>query len=65
MIGVLTQKTRAMMLDSQAPMHFWAEAINTGCYLHRRTPNQSLNGKTPYEVLKCHHRLYRSGYYAN
>jgi len=29
MIGVLTQKARAMMLDSQAPMHFWAEAIDT------------------------------------
>ena len=65
MIGVLTQKARAMMLDSQAPMHFWAEAINTACYLHRRTPNQSLDGKTPYEVLKFHRRLYRSGYYAN
>jgi len=64
-IGVQTQKARDMMLDSQAPMHFWAEAINTACYLHRRTPNQSLDGKTPYEVLKCHHRLYRSGYYAN
>jgi len=61
MIGVLTQKARAMMLDSQAPMQFWAEAINTACYLHRRTPNQSLDGKTPYEVLKCHRRLYRNG----
>jgi hypothetical protein len=61
MIGVLTQKARAMMLDSQAPIHFWAEAINTACYLHRRTPNQSLDGKTPYEVLKRHRRLYRSG----
>jgi len=61
MIGVLTQKARAMMLDSQAPMQFWAEAINTACYLHRRTPNQSLDGKTPYEVLKRHRRLYRNG----
>jgi len=61
MIGVLTQKARAMMLDSQAHMQFWAEAINTACYLHRRTPNQSLDGKTSYEVLKCHHRLYRNG----
>jgi transposase InsO family protein len=65
MIGVLTQKARAMMLDSQAPMQFWAEAINTACYLHRRTPNQSLDGKTPYEVLKCHRRLYRNGYNSN
>ena len=61
MIAVLTQKARAMMLDSQAPMQFWAEAINTACYLHRRTLNQSLDGKTPYEVLKRHRRLYRYG----
>ena len=61
MIRVLTQKARAMMLDSQAPMQFWAEAINTACYLHRRTPIQSLDGKTPYEVLKGHRRLYRNG----
>ena len=65
MIGVLSPKARAMMLNSQAPIHFWSEAINTTCYLHRRTPNQSLDGKTPNEVLKCHRRLYRSGYYAN
>jgi hypothetical protein len=65
MIGVLTQKARAMMLDSQAPMHFWAEAINTVCYLHRRIPNQYLDRKTPYEVLKRHRRLYQSGYDVN
>ena len=46
MIGVQTQKARAMMLDSQAPMQFWAEVINTAYYLHRSTPNQSLDGKT-------------------
>ena len=61
MIGVLTQKARAMMLDLQAPMQFWAEAINTTCDLHRKTPNQSLDGKTPYEVLKHHRWLYRNG----
>jgi len=60
MTGVLTQKARAMVLGSQAPMRFWAEAINTARYLHRRTPNKSLNGKTPYEVRKRHRRLYRN-----
>jgi transposase InsO family protein len=36
MIGVLIEKARAMMLDSQAPP-FWAEAVRTACYLHTRT----------------------------
>ena len=27
MIGTLTGKARAMMLDSQAPKQFWAEAL--------------------------------------
>jgi len=46
------------MLDLQAPMQFWVKAINTVDYLHPSTPNQSLDGKMPYEVLKCHRQLY-------
>jgi len=34
MIGTLTEKARAVMLDSQAPKQFWAEAIRTASYLH-------------------------------
>jgi len=51
MIGTLTEKARAMMLDSQAPMELWAEAILTACHLHARTPSRALDGKTPYEML--------------
>jgi hypothetical protein len=50
------------MIDSQAPLVFWGEAVNTAVYLHQRTPNKGLtNGDdrdasqslytTPYEML--------------
>ena len=51
MIQTLKAKARAMLLDAQLPPPFWAEAINTACYLHRRSPSRSLGNKTPYEVL--------------
>ena len=57
MIGTLTEKARAMMLDSQAPKQFWAEAIRTASYLHARTPSRALDGKSPYEMLHLHRRL--------
>ena len=51
MIGTLTEKARAMILDSQAPKQFWVEAIRTARYLHARTPSRALDGKSPYEML--------------
>jgi hypothetical protein len=51
MIQTLNSKARAMMLDAYLPPPFWAEMIETACYLHRRTPSRSLNGRSPYEVL--------------
>jgi len=48
-----------MMLDSQAPKQFWAEAIRTASYLHARTPSRALDGKSPYEMLRRHRRLQR------
>ena len=59
MVGTLTEKARAMMLDSQAPMQFWAEAVRTASYLHARTPSRALDGKSPYEMLHRHRRLHR------
>jgi hypothetical protein len=56
-IGVLTRKARSLLLDSRAPTEFWAEAICTATYLHARTPNRAVDGKTPYEVLHKHMRL--------
>jgi hypothetical protein len=61
MIRTLTEKTRAMMIDSQAPVQFWGKAINTGVYLHQSSPNEGLKRndrdgyqapyETPYEML--------------
>jgi len=51
MIGTLTEKARAMMLDSQAPRQFRVEAIRTASYLHAQTPSHALDGKPPYEML--------------
>ena len=39
MIRTITDKARAMMIDSQAPVQLWGEAVNTAVYL----PQQSLN----------------------
>jgi len=62
MIHTITEKARAMMIDSQAPIQFWGEAVNTAVYLHQRSPNKGLKRKndhdgyqapheTPYEML--------------
>jgi len=62
MIRTITEKARAMMIDSQAPIQFWGEAVNTAVYLHQRSPNEGLKRKndhdgyqapyeTPYEML--------------
>jgi hypothetical protein len=41
-----------MLLDSNLPMRFWAEAIYTAYYLHQCMPNSSLaNYMLPFEVL--------------
>jgi hypothetical protein len=50
-IGAITEKARAMIVDSQVPHEFWGEAVMTATYLHRRTPHRFLNGKSPHEVL--------------
>jgi len=42
MIQTITQKVRSMMIDSQVPLVFWGEAVNTAVYLHQRTPNEGL-----------------------
>ncbi|KAD5318271.1 hypothetical protein E3N88_18217 [Mikania micrantha] len=49
----LIEAARSMLADSGLPLTFWAEAVNTACYVQNRVlVNQRLL-KTPYEVL--HH----------
>jgi hypothetical protein len=61
-IRTITEKARAMLLDSQAPLEFWGEAIKTGVYLHQRMPNKGLTKRddrdgykasyiSPYKIL--------------
>ncbi|QRV85201.1 Retrovirus-related Pol polyprotein from transposon TNT 1-94 [Ceratobasidium sp. AG-Ba] len=49
----LTEKARAMLLESGAPKSLWSEAIAYACYLKNRVPTQ-VNGKfwrTPFEAF--------------
>jgi transposase InsO family protein len=60
MIRTLNTKARSMLLDAALPSKFWAEAISTAAYLHRLSPSNSLEGKSPFEMLygtkpKLHH----------
>nr|GEY45509.1 ribonuclease H-like domain-containing protein [Tanacetum cinerariifolium] len=52
----LIEAARTMLADSLLPITFWAEAVNTACYVlnralvtksHNKTPYELLNGKTP------------------
>jgi len=61
MIRTLNETAQAMMIDSQAPMQFWGEAVNTTVYLHQSSLNEGLRRsdrdgfqasyKMPYEML--------------
>jgi len=62
LICTITENAWAIMIDSQAPIQFWGEAVNTAVYLHQRSPNEALKRKnnndgfqapyeTPYEML--------------
>jgi hypothetical protein len=64
MIRIITEKAQSMMIDSQAAIVFWGEAVKIAVYLHQRTPNEGLTkrGKrdgsqasypTPYEILQA------------
>ena len=41
---------RTMLIEAHLPESFWAEAVNTGVYLHNRCPTRSLEGITLYEA---------------
>ena len=45
------EMVRSMLIDSQLPQKFWAEALSTACYLKNRSPARALDGMTPYEAL--------------
>nr|GEX47423.1 hypothetical protein [Tanacetum cinerariifolium] len=47
----LIEAGRTMLADSLLPIPFWAEAINTACYVQNRVLVTKPHNKTPYELL--------------
>jgi hypothetical protein len=47
----LLDTTRALMITSSVPPHFWAEAISTATYLINIQPSSALQGGIPFERL--------------
>nr|GFB31611.1 ribonuclease H-like domain-containing protein [Tanacetum cinerariifolium] len=47
----LIKATRTMLADSLLPILFWAEAVNTACYVQNEVLVTKLHNKTHYELL--------------
>ncbi|KAJ9558364.1 hypothetical protein OSB04_012978 [Centaurea solstitialis] len=48
----LIEATRTMLADSKLPITFWAEAVNTACYVQNIVLIVRSKGKTPYELFE-------------
>ncbi|GJX75491.1 transposable element [Tanacetum coccineum] len=46
----LLERTRCLLLNAGLDRSFWAEALNTTCYLVNRSPATAIDCKTPIEV---------------
>ncbi|WVZ90067.1 hypothetical protein U9M48_036399 [Paspalum notatum var. saurae] len=46
----LVEMARTMLDEHRTPRHFWAEAVNTACYIANRIFLQAFLGKTSYEL---------------
>nr|GEV75419.1 ribonuclease H-like domain-containing protein [Tanacetum cinerariifolium] len=47
----LIKAARTMLADSLLPIPFWAEVVNTACYVYNRVLETKPHNKTPYELL--------------
>nr|GEU43216.1 hypothetical protein [Tanacetum cinerariifolium] len=47
----LIEAARTMLADSILPIPFWAETVNTACYVQNRVLVTKPQNKTPYELL--------------
>nr|GEZ28694.1 putative ribonuclease H-like domain-containing protein [Tanacetum cinerariifolium] len=47
----LIEAARTMLANSLLPITFWAEAVNTACYVLNRALVTKTHNKTPYELL--------------
>ncbi|GJR31467.1 putative ribonuclease H-like domain-containing protein [Tanacetum coccineum] len=50
-IRTLIEAARTMLADSLLPTVFWAEAVNTACYVLNRVLVTKPHNKTPYELI--------------
>nr|GEV98691.1 retrovirus-related Pol polyprotein from transposon TNT 1-94 [Tanacetum cinerariifolium] len=48
----LIEAARTMLVDSKLPTTFWAETINTTCYVLNRALVTKPHNKTPYELIR-------------
>ncbi|GKB29686.1 putative ribonuclease H-like domain-containing protein, partial [Tanacetum coccineum] len=48
----LIEAARTMLVDSKLPTTFWAEAVNTACYVLNRVLVIKSHTKTPYELIR-------------
>ncbi|GJV57947.1 putative ribonuclease H-like domain-containing protein [Tanacetum coccineum] len=48
----LIEAARTMLADSKLPTTFWAEAVNTACYVQNRVIIVKPHNKTPYELFR-------------
>jgi hypothetical protein len=55
-IRTITEKARAKMIDSQAPIQFWGEAVNNAVYLHQRSPNEGLTKRDDRDGYKAQYK---------
>ncbi|KAI3667880.1 hypothetical protein L6452_42950 [Arctium lappa] len=47
----LIEAARSLLADSKLPITFWAEAVNTACYVQNKVLVVKPKNKTPYELL--------------
>ena len=47
---MLMERARSMLSGARLGQEFWAEAVDTACYLVNRSPSSALEDKTPQEV---------------
>nr|GEV15378.1 uncharacterized mitochondrial protein AtMg00810-like [Tanacetum cinerariifolium] len=47
----LIEAARTMLVDAKLPVTFWAEAVNTACYVQNRVLGNKSHNKTPYELF--------------
>ncbi|GKA89862.1 putative ribonuclease H-like domain-containing protein [Tanacetum coccineum] len=48
----IIKAARTMLADSKLPTTFWAEAVNTACYVQNRVLVVKPHNKTPYELFR-------------